>query len=99
MVWFFARDSESLKIETTHDRLTGTFTLDTFAADGTLLDSNYLHVAAWLDAFNSVGHSLRTSVTAFLSSMVRAMAFLQHLLAQYRACRVPRQRIGENGLS
>src|SRR6187401_3596813 len=29
------------------------------------------------------GHSLRSSWTAFLSNMVRAMAFLQRLLAQY----------------
>ncbi len=27
-----------------------------FDVDGTLVDSNYLHIAAWLDAFHSVAH-------------------------------------------
>ena len=29
-----------------------------FDVDGTLVDSNYLHVAAWLRAFDKVGHSV-----------------------------------------
>jgi hypothetical protein len=35
MVWFFERGKESLRIETTHDKNAGTFTLKIFAPDGT----------------------------------------------------------------
>ena len=30
-----------------------------FDVDGTLLDTNYLHVAAWWDAFRERGHDIR----------------------------------------
>ena len=41
----------------THSRLPAAVLFD---VDGTLVDSNYLHVAAWLDAFNSVGHAVES---------------------------------------
>lgn len=35
MLWFFQRGEEHLRIETTHDRPTGTFALTVHRADGT----------------------------------------------------------------
>ena len=35
MVWFFERGTEALRIETTHDKNTGTFTMKIIAPDGT----------------------------------------------------------------
>jgi len=35
MLWFFQRDNEYLRIETTHDRANGAFTLIVHRADGT----------------------------------------------------------------
>jgi HAD superfamily hydrolase (TIGR01509 family) len=41
----------------THSRVAAAVLFD---VDGTLVDSNYLHVAAWLDAFASVGHPVES---------------------------------------
>jgi hypothetical protein len=41
MLWFFQRDNEHLRIETTHDRTTGAFSLTVHMSDGSSLTETF----------------------------------------------------------
>jgi hypothetical protein len=58
MVWFFERENNSLRIETTYDRLAGTFTLNVYEADGTYRTERFSSRSAFQDRLEALEEEL-----------------------------------------
>jgi hypothetical protein len=58
MLWFFRRADEYLRIETTHDSATGSFTLTVHMTDGTRLTERFKEQAAFEERIEALERQL-----------------------------------------